>query len=37
MAGYDPRLLRPQVIPRLVRFLRRFIRERRPRAASLSG
>jgi hypothetical protein len=36
MAGYDARLLRPQVIPRLVRFLRRFMRERQPRAASLS-
>ena len=26
LAGYDPRLLRPQVMPRLVRFLRRFLR-----------
>jgi hypothetical protein len=26
MAGYDPRLLRPQVMPRLVRFARRFLR-----------
>jgi hypothetical protein len=26
MAGYDPRLLRPQVMPRLVRLVRRFIR-----------
>ena len=29
MAIYDARLLRPQVMPRLVRFARRFIRERR--------
>jgi hypothetical protein len=26
MAGYDPRLLRPQVVPSLVRLLRRFMR-----------
>ena len=26
MAGYDPRLLRPQVMPRLLRFARRFLR-----------
>jgi len=26
MAGYDPRLLRPQFIPLLVRFVRRFLR-----------
>ena len=26
MAGYDARLLRPQVMPRLVRFVRRFLR-----------
>ena len=26
MAGYDPRLLRPQVVPRLGRFARRFLR-----------
>ena len=37
MAGYEPRLLRPQVVPRLIRFLRRFLRDRRPRAASRSG
>jgi hypothetical protein len=36
MAGYDSRLLRPQVVPRLVRVLRRFMRDRQPRAASLS-
>ncbi len=28
MAGYDARLLRPQVMPRLVRFVRRFLRGR---------
>lgn len=32
MAGYDSRLLRPQVMPRLVRFIRRFLRGR-PTAA----
>jgi hypothetical protein len=32
MAGYDPRLLRPNLIPRLVRFARRFMRSA-PRAA----
>jgi hypothetical protein len=37
MAGYDSRLLRPQVVPRLVRLLRRFLRDRQPRAAALSG
>ena len=30
MAGYDPRLLRPQTVPRLVRFVRRFMRPRPP-------
>jgi hypothetical protein len=25
-AGYDPRLLRPQLMPRLMRFARRFMR-----------
>jgi hypothetical protein len=29
MAGYDPRLLRPRVMPRLVRFARRFLRKPR--------
>jgi hypothetical protein len=29
MAGYDPRLLRPQVMPRLLRFVRRFLRSPR--------
>jgi len=33
MAGYDPRLLRPMTIPRLVRFARRFMRTPRPAAA----
>ena len=28
MAGYDPRLLRPQVVPRLIGFVRRFFRSR---------
>ncbi len=37
MAGYDSRLLRPQVVPRLVRLLRRFMRDRQPRTAALSG
>jgi hypothetical protein len=32
MAGYDPRLLLPQVMPRLVRFVRRFLRQRRTSA-----
>jgi hypothetical protein len=33
MAGYDPRLLRPQVMPRLLRFVRRFLRAPMPAAA----
>jgi hypothetical protein len=37
MEGYDARLLRPQVVPRLVRLLRRFVRDRRPEAAAGSG
>ena len=32
MAAYDPRLLRPQFVPRLVRFVRRFLRPRRRQA-----
>jgi hypothetical protein len=32
MAGYDPRLLRPQVMPRLLRLVRRFLRS--PAAAA---
>jgi hypothetical protein len=34
MAGYDARLLRPQVVPRLVRLVRRFLRDRQPAAAA---
>jgi hypothetical protein len=30
LSGYDPRLLRPTVVPRLLRFVRRFL----PRSAS---
>ncbi len=30
LAGYDPRLLRPTTVPRLVRFARRFMRTPRP-------
>ncbi|MGC2414462.1 MAG: ferritin-like domain-containing protein [Stellaceae bacterium] len=37
MEGYDARLLRPQVVPKLIRFVRRFMPNRRPRAASLPG
>ena len=37
LAGYEPRLLRPQVVPRLIRFLRRFLRDRQPTSAALSG
>jgi hypothetical protein len=33
MAGYDPRLLRPKMVPRLVRFARRFMRTPRQAAA----
>lgn len=33
MSGYDPRLLRPMMIPRLVRFARCFMRTPRPAAA----
>jgi len=33
MAGYDRRLLRPAVVPRLVRLARRFLRTRKPEAA----
>jgi len=35
LAGYDPRLLRPTTVPRLVRFARRFMRT--PRAATLAS
>jgi hypothetical protein len=34
MAGYDPRLLRPQVVPRLIRLARRFLRDPPPPAAA---
>lgn len=34
MAGYDPRLLRPAVMPRLVRFARRFMRASKAAAAA---
>ncbi|HEX3863902.1 MAG TPA: ferritin-like domain-containing protein [Stellaceae bacterium] len=34
MAGYDPRLLRPQVVPRVIRFVRRFLRNPPPRAVT---
>ena len=33
LSGYDPRLLRPQVMPTLVRFARRFLRSPRPQPA----
>ncbi len=33
MAGYDPRLLRPMAVPRLVRLVRKFMRTPRPAAA----
>lgn len=32
LAGYDPRLLRPDTVPRLMRFIRRFLRPPRPAA-----
>jgi hypothetical protein len=34
MDGYDPRLLRPQFVPRIARFVRRFMRNPRPEAAA---
>ena len=37
MAGYDARLLRPQTVPRLVRLVRRFLRDRQPPAAAPAG
>lgn len=33
LSGYDPRLLRPKVMPTLTRFARRFLRSPRPQAA----
>jgi hypothetical protein len=33
LAGYDARLLRPNLVPRLMRFVRRFIRQRTPNHA----
>jgi hypothetical protein len=35
LAGYDPRLLRPMTVPRLVRFVRWFMRDPKPAAAAL--
>ncbi len=37
MAGYDARLLRPQVVPRLVRLIRLVLRDRRTAAAAPAG
>jgi len=34
MAGYDERLLRPRIVPRLVRFARRFVRAKQKEAAA---
>jgi hypothetical protein len=34
LAGYEPRLLRPMTVPRLVRFVRRFMRSPRPAATA---
>ena len=36
MQGYDPRLLRPAVMPLLMRFVRRFLRNPPPAAAAVS-
>jgi hypothetical protein len=36
LAGYDPRLLRPKVMPCLVRLIRRFVRAPRSQAAAAS-
>jgi hypothetical protein len=33
LAGYDPRLLRPDFVPRMVRLARRFMRSAPPAAA----
>ena len=37
MAGYDPRLLRPMFVPRLVRLVRRFLRDPKPQVEAVSG
>jgi hypothetical protein len=37
MAGYDPRLLRPMFVPRLVRLVRRFLRDPKPQPEAVSG
>jgi hypothetical protein len=37
MAGYDPRLLRPMFVPRLVRLARRFLRDPQPKGETISG
>jgi hypothetical protein len=37
MAGYDPRLLRPMFVPRLVRLVRRCLRDPKPRAEPAAG
>jgi hypothetical protein len=34
MSGYDPRLLRPMFVPRLVRLVRRFLKDPQPQAAA---
>jgi hypothetical protein len=36
MAGYDPRLLRPMFVPRLVRTMRRFLRDPQPQGEAVS-
>jgi len=37
MAGYDPRLLRPMFVSRLVRLVRRFLRDPKPQPETVSG
>jgi hypothetical protein len=37
MAGYDPRLLRPMFVPRLVRLVRRFLRDPKPQPEAAVG
>jgi hypothetical protein len=36
LAGYDPRLLRPKVMPSVVRLIRRFVRAPRSQPAATS-